>query len=83
LDSQAMDKNAISNSVGLNPTQESKITDNSVELNNAQEQTVQEQETPTTPTIALNPKIDFKPSEEVLIKGTKTRYKANIKAIEL
>ncbi|WP_120913645.1 SNF2-related protein, partial [Helicobacter pylori] len=105
LDSQAMDKNAISNSVGLNPTQESKITDNSVELNNAQEQTAQErdtqetaqtalkqetqeretpeQETPTTPTIALNPKIDFKPSEEVLIKGAKTRYKANIKAIRL
>ncbi|WQZ81366.1 DEAD/DEAH box helicase family protein [Helicobacter pylori] len=99
-DSQAIDLNAISNSVGLNPTQESKITDNSVELNNAQEQTAQEQdtqesaqttlkqetqeqETPTTPTIALNPKIDFKPSEEVLIKGAKTRYKANIKAIEL
>ncbi len=100
LDSQAMDKNAISNSVGLNPTQESKITDNSVELNNAQEQTAQEQdtpenaqtvlkqetkeqETPTAPAIPLNPKIDFKPSEEVLIKGAKTRYKANIKAIEL
>ncbi|MGL2517286.1 SNF2-related protein [Helicobacter pylori] len=83
LDSQAMDKNAISNSVGLNPIQESKITDNSVELNNAHQQTAQEQETPTTPAIALNPKIDFKPSEEVLIKGAKTRYKANIKAIEL
>ncbi|MDU9726288.1 SNF2-related protein [Helicobacter pylori] len=100
LDSQAIDLNAISNSVGLNPTQESKITDNSVELNNAQEQTAQEQdtqenapttlkqetkerETPTTPAIPLNPKIDFKPSEEVLIKGAKTRYKANIKAIEL
>ncbi len=104
-DSQAIGLNAISNSVGLNPTQESKITDNSVELNNAQEQTAlkqdtqenaqttlkqetkeretKEQETPTTPTIALNPKIDFKPSEEVLIKGVKTRYKANIKAIEL
>ncbi|MGL2596577.1 SNF2-related protein [Helicobacter pylori] len=88
-DSQAIDKNAISNnSVGLNPTQESKITDNSVELNNAQEQTAQEQdtqerETPTTLSIPLNPKIDFKPSEEVLIKGAKTRYKANIKAIEL
>ncbi|MGN8373088.1 Eco57I restriction-modification methylase domain-containing protein [Helicobacter pylori] len=105
-----MDKNAISNSVGLKPTQESKITDNSVELNNAQEQTAQEQdtqetaqtaqkqetkeqetlkqetqerETPTTPTIALNPKIDFKPSKEVLLKGAKTRYKANIKAIGL
>ncbi|AVG73424.1 SNF2-related protein [Helicobacter pylori] len=100
LDSQAIDLNAISNSVGLNPTQESKITDNSVELNNAQEQTAQEQdmqenapttlkqeikeqETPITPAIPLNPKIDFKPSEEVLIKGAKTRYKANIKAIEL
>ncbi|MCH4599379.1 SNF2-related protein, partial [Helicobacter pylori] len=130
LDSQTIDLNAISNSVGLNPTQESKITDNSVELNNAQEQTAlkqdtqenaqttlkqetlkqetlkqetqeretlkqetqeretlkqetQERETPTTPTIALNPKIDFKPSEEVLIKGAKTRYRANIKAIEL
>ncbi|MGL2758002.1 SNF2-related protein, partial [Helicobacter pylori] len=100
LDSQAIDLNAISNSVGLNPTQESKITDNSVELNNAQEQTAQEQdtqetaqttlkqetkeqETPTAPAIPLNPKIDFKPREEVLIKGAKTRYKANIKAIEL
>ncbi len=95
LDSQAIGLNAISNSVGLNPTQESKITDNSVELNNAQEQTAQEQdtqenapttlkqETPTTPAIALNPKIDFKPSEEVLIKGAKTRYKANIEAIRL
>ncbi len=95
LDSQAIDLNAISNSVGLNPTQESKITDNSVELNNAQEQTAQEQDTqenaqtttkqeaPITPAIPLNPKIDFKPSEEVLLKGAKTRYKANIKAIEL
>ncbi|MFP6077852.1 spore coat protein CotH [Helicobacter pylori] len=100
LDSQAIDLNAISNSVGLNPTQESKITDNSVELNNAQEQTALKQdtqenapttlkqetikqETPTAPAIPLNPKIDFKPSEEVLIKGAKTRYKANIKAIEL
>ncbi|EMH44215.1 Eco57I restriction endonuclease [Helicobacter pylori GAM93Bi] len=46
-------------------------------------QETQEQETPTTPTIALNSKIDFKPSEEVLIKGAKTRYKANIEAIRL
>ncbi len=95
LDSQAIDGNAISNSVGLNPIQESEIAYNSVELNNTQEQTAQEQdtqenaqttikqETPTAPTIPLNPKIDFKPSEEVLIKGAKTRYKANIKAIEL
>ncbi|WP_242678488.1 Eco57I restriction-modification methylase domain-containing protein [Helicobacter pylori] len=95
-DSQAIDLNAISNnSVGLNPTQENEITDNSVELNNAQEQTTQEQdtqesaptttkqETPTAPAIPLNPKIDFKPSEEILIKGAKTRYKANIKAIRL
>ncbi|GAA8828947.1 hypothetical protein BTM158_05470 [Helicobacter pylori] len=89
LDSQAIDGNAISN------IQENEIADNSVELNNTQEQTAQEQdtqenaqttikqETPTAPTIPLNPKIDFKPSEEILIKGTKTRYKANIKAIEL
>ncbi|MGL2346885.1 helicase, partial [Helicobacter pylori] len=92
LDSQAIDKNAISNnSVGLNPTQENHITDKSVELNNAQEQTAQttlkqetqEQETPTTLPIPLNPKMDFKPSEEVLIKGAKTRYKANIEAIRL
>ncbi|WQX69073.1 DEAD/DEAH box helicase family protein [Helicobacter pylori] len=46
-------------------------------------QETQEQETPTAPAIPLNPKIDFKPSEEVLIKGAKTRYKANIKAIKL
>ncbi|GAA7781829.1 hypothetical protein HpMS113_00110 [Helicobacter pylori] len=100
LDSQAIDLNAISNSVGLNPTQEIEIADNSVELNDTQEQTEQEQDTqenaqttlkqeikeqeaPTAPAIPLNPKIDFKPSEEVLIKGAKTRYKANIKAIEL
>ncbi|GHR08376.1 hypothetical protein VN1246_10550 [Helicobacter pylori] len=64
-------------------------------MNSTQEQTAQEQdtqenaqttikqETPTAPIIPLNPKIDFKPSEEVLIKGAKTRYKANIKDIEL
>ncbi len=34
LDSQAIDLNAISNSVGLNHTQENEIADNSVELNN-------------------------------------------------
>ncbi|WQX34933.1 DEAD/DEAH box helicase family protein [Helicobacter pylori] len=88
LDSQAIDKNAISNNnVGLNPTQENEITDNSVELDNAQEQTAQEQDTQeteqTTLAIPLNPKIDFKPSEEVLLKGAKTRYKANIEAIKL
>ncbi len=47
------------------------------------EQETKEQETPTALAIPLNPKVDFKPSEEVLIKGAKTRYKANIKAIEL
>ncbi|EJC11059.1 putative helicase/DNA methylase [Helicobacter pylori Hp P-23] len=46
-------------------------------------QETQERKIPTAPVIPLNPKIDFKPSEEVLIKGAKTRYKANIKAIEL
>ncbi|WP_041926154.1 Eco57I restriction-modification methylase domain-containing protein [Helicobacter pylori] len=46
-------------------------------------QETQEQETPTTLAIPLNPKMDFKPSEEVLIKGAKTRYKANIEAIKL
>ncbi|EMG90031.1 Eco57I restriction endonuclease [Helicobacter pylori GAM115Ai] len=46
-------------------------------------QETQEQETPTTLPIPLNPKMDFKPSEEVLIKGAKTRYKANIEAIRL
>ncbi|WQY07717.1 DEAD/DEAH box helicase family protein [Helicobacter pylori] len=48
-----------------------------------QEQETIKQETPTAPVIPLNPKMDFKPSEEVLIKGAKTRYKANIKAIRL
>ncbi len=84
LDSQAIDKNAISNnSVGLNPTQENHITDKSAELNNTQEQTTQEQTAQSTLAIPLNPKMDFKPSEEVLIKGAKTRYKANIEAIRL
>ncbi|EMH08730.1 Eco57I restriction endonuclease [Helicobacter pylori GAM246Ai] len=83
-DSQAIDKNAISNnSVGLNPTQENHITDKSVELNNTQEQTTQEQTAQSTLAIPLNPKMDFKPSEEVLIKGAKTRYRANIEAIKL
>ncbi len=94
LDSQAIDENAISNnSAGLNPTQENHITDNSVELNNTQENHItdnstelnnaQEQTAQSTLPIPLNPKMDFKPSEEVLIKGAKTRYKANIEAIRL
>ncbi|EMG96945.1 hypothetical protein HMPREF1402_01417, partial [Helicobacter pylori GAM121Aii] len=81
------------NSVELNNAQENHITDKSAELNNAQEQTTQKQETQeqttqeqtaqSTLAIPLNPKMDFKPSEEVLIKGVKTRYKANIEAIRL
>ncbi len=88
LDSQAIDGNAISNNdVELNPTQESEITDKSAGLNNAQEQNTQEQttqeQTAQSLPIPLNPKMDFKPSEEVLIKGAKTRYRANIEAIKL
>ncbi|WRA74343.1 DEAD/DEAH box helicase family protein [Helicobacter pylori] len=80
-DSQAIDLNAISNnSVGLNPTQEQTTQEQDTQENAP---TTIKQETPTAPSIPLNPKMDFKPSEEVLIKGAKTRYKANIKAIEL
>ncbi|OPG41715.1 SNF2-related protein [Helicobacter pylori] len=83
------------NSVELNNAQEQTKQEQTTQEQTKQEQDTQEsaqttlkqetqeQETPTTPRIALNPKIDFKPSEEVLIKGAKTRYKANIKAIEL
>ncbi|WP_415751710.1 SNF2-related protein, partial [Helicobacter pylori] len=73
------------NSVELNNAQEqtAQEQDTQESAQTTLKQETQEQETPTTPTIALNPKIDFKPSEEVLIKGAKTRYKANIKAIEL
>ncbi|WP_259458270.1 SNF2-related protein [Helicobacter pylori] len=73
------------NSVELNNAQEQTAQEQDTQ-ENAQttlKQETQEQETPTTPAIPLNPKIDFKPSEEVLIKGAKTRYKANIKAIRL
>ncbi len=73
------------NSVELNNTQEqdTQEQDTQESAQTTLKQETQEQETPTTPRIALNPKIDFKPSEEVLIKGAKTRYKANIKAIRL
>ncbi len=83
------------NSVELNNAQEQTAQEQDTQEQDTQEtaqstlkqetkeQETLKQETPTTPTIPLNPKIDFKPSEEVLIKGTKTRYKANIKAIEL
>ncbi|PUD76215.1 SNF2-related protein [Helicobacter pylori] len=73
------------NSVELNNAQEqtAQEQDTQESAQTALKQETQERETPTTPRIALNPKIDFKPSEEVLIKGAKTRYKANIKAIRL
>ncbi|MGN8516674.1 SNF2-related protein [Helicobacter pylori] len=73
------------NSVELNNAQEQTAQEQDTQENapTTIKQETQEQETPTTLPIPLNPKIDFKPSEEVLIKGAKTRYKANIKAIEL
>ncbi|MFP6117493.1 helicase, partial [Helicobacter pylori] len=73
------------NSVELNNAQEQTAQEQDTQENaptTLKQETI-EQETPTAPAIPLNPKIDFKPSEEVLIKGAKTRYKANIKAIEL
>ncbi|MCQ2936407.1 DEAD/DEAH box helicase family protein [Helicobacter pylori] len=72
-------------SVELNNTQEqtTQEQDTQESAQTTLKQETLKQETPTAPSIPLNPKIDFKPSEEVLIKGAKTRYKANIKAIEL
>ncbi|AFI04121.1 adenine specific DNA methyltransferase [Helicobacter cetorum MIT 00-7128] len=40
-----------------------------------------EEQTPQQ--VQENPKLDFKPNEEILINGKVSRYKANIKAIEL
>nr|WP_259456508.1 Eco57I restriction-modification methylase domain-containing protein [Helicobacter pylori] len=73
------------NSVELNNAQEqtAQEQDTQESAQTTLKQETQERETPTTLPIPLNPKIDFKPSEEVLIKGAKTRYKANIKAIRL
>ncbi len=73
------------NSVELNNAQEQTAQEQDTQetAQTTLKQETQEQETPTTPTIPLNPKMDFKPSEEVLIKGAKTRYKANIEAIKL
>uniref|UniRef100_UPI00165B7081 SNF2-related protein n=1 Tax=Helicobacter pylori TaxID=210 RepID=UPI00165B7081 len=73
------------NSVELNNAQEQTAQEQDTQESapTTLKQETKEQETPTAPAIPLNPKIDFKPSEEVLIKGAKTRYKANIKAIEL
>ncbi|MGN8411807.1 SNF2-related protein, partial [Helicobacter pylori] len=58
------------NSVELNNAQEQTAQEQDTQENaqTTPKQEAQEQETPTTPTIPLNPKIDFKPSEEVLIK---------------
>ncbi|MFP5952676.1 Eco57I restriction-modification methylase domain-containing protein, partial [Helicobacter pylori] len=72
-------------SVELNNAQEQTAQEQDTQENapTTLKQETKERETPTTPAIPLNPKIDFKPSEEALIKGAKTRYKANIKAIEL
>ncbi|WQU70946.1 DEAD/DEAH box helicase family protein [Helicobacter pylori] len=78
------------NSVELNNAQEqtaqeqdTQETAQTTQKQETQEQTTQEQTAQSTLPIPLNPKIDFKPSEEVLIKGAKTRYKANIEAIRL
>ncbi|WQU22634.1 DEAD/DEAH box helicase family protein [Helicobacter pylori] len=81
----AQENEITDNSVELNNAQEQTAQEQDTQetVQTALKQETQEQETPTTPTIPLNPKIDFKPSEEVLIKGAKTRYKANIKAIKL
>lgn len=63
--------------------QDTQETAQTTQKQETQEQTTQEQTAQSTLPIPLNPKIDFKPSEEVLIKGAKTRYKANIEAIRL
>ncbi len=94
-ESKITDNSVELNNAQQQTAQEQTAQEQDTQEQTAQEQTTQEQdtqenapttikqETPTAPTIPLNPKIDFKPSEEVLIKGAKTRYKANIKAIEL
>ncbi|RVZ07382.1 Eco57I restriction-modification methylase domain-containing protein [Helicobacter pylori] len=73
------------NRIELNNTQEQTAQEQDTQetAQTTLKQETQEQETPTTLAIPLNPKMDFKPSEEVLIKGAKTRYKANIEAIKL
>ncbi len=95
IDLNAISNSAGLNPIQENEIAENSVELNSVQEQTVQEQDTQEtapttlkqetkeQETPTAPAIPLNPKIDFKPSEEVLIKGAKTRYKANIKAIRL
>ncbi|AFI06653.1 SNF2-related protein [Helicobacter cetorum] len=67
-----------------NKLQEQETSNLTQELN-AQElsQTSTPQQELVTQQVQENPKLDFKPSEEILIKGKVNRYKANIKAIEL
>ncbi len=80
------DKSAELNNAQEQTTQEQTTQEQTTQEQTAQstlKQETQEQETPTTLAIPLNPKMDFKPSEEVLIKGAKTRYRANIEAIKL
>ncbi len=81
----AQENHITDNSAELNNAQEQTAQEQDTQetAQTTLKQEIKEQEAPTTPTIALNPKIDFKPSEEVLIKGAKTRYRANIKAIKL
>ncbi|WP_412030830.1 Eco57I restriction-modification methylase domain-containing protein [Helicobacter pylori] len=73
------------NSVELNNAQEQTAQEQDTQetAQSTLKQETQEQETQSTLAIPLNPKMDFKPSEEVLIKGAKTRYRANIEAIKL
>ncbi|GAA7959589.1 hypothetical protein COL6_06340 [Helicobacter pylori] len=79
------DSEITDNSVELNNAQEQTAQEQDTQETapTTIKQETQEQTTQSTPAIPLNPKMDFKPSEEVLIKGAKTRYKANIKAIKL
>ncbi|GAA8567162.1 hypothetical protein HpDR60_13950 [Helicobacter pylori] len=86
----AQENHITDKSAELNNTQEqtaqeqdTQETAQTTQKQETQEQTTQEQTAQSTLPIPLNPKIDFKPSEEVLIKGAKTRYKANIEAIRL
>ncbi|MGL2685252.1 Eco57I restriction-modification methylase domain-containing protein [Helicobacter pylori] len=81
----AQENHITDNSVELNNAQEQTAQEQDTQetAQSTLKQETQEQETPTTLAIPLNPKMDFKPSEEVLIKGAKTRYRANIEAIRL
>ncbi len=82
-ESEITNNSAELNNAQEQTTQKQETQEQTTQKQETQEQTTQEQTTQSTLPIALNPKIDFKPSEEVLIKGAKTRYKANIEAIRL